>query len=271
VRKISGLLLFLFILGGCRSAKEDARALAESAYYELKDSRFDSRILREAGLKIDKGKKANPQEPWVYIAEAEFRLETGYTIGSWFDSATYTPGTVAGVLDVALNAYELDSSNCTAEAMLARIYIIKGDNQTAFTHMRRIYDRDPDNFYPPFLMGRIYLKSAHPEQAIPHLEQAERLAQRTFQKLAAMNGLEDAYALCHRPADEERMVKELIALEPDNAYYYESYGLFLERAGRLKEAITSYRTGVNLKPYPNIVRLLNQATRKSDSLSRARI
>ena len=83
--------------------------------------------------------------------------------------------------------------------------------------------------------------------------------------------LAKAYELCNRPADEERMDKEILRLEPDDAYHYEAYGHFLERAGRLNEAIISYRKGAELKPYPNILRLLGEAMRKSDSLSRTRI
>jgi tetratricopeptide (TPR) repeat protein len=265
------ILLSLPLVCGCRSGKAEARALAEAAYYELKGDPLDVRVQRDAELKIGRSKRANPREAWAYLAEAELRLDTGYAIGSMFDSSSYGPGTVAGALDAALRAYELDSSNHTAEAVLARMYIIQGDNQTAFVHLRRIYDQDPANFYPPFLLGRIYLKSAHPEQALPHLEQAERAAQLGFQKIAAMSALAKAYELCDRPTDEERMDKEILRLEPDDAYHHEAYGHFLERAGRLDEAISSYRKGAALRPYPNILRLLHEAMQKRDSLSRTRI
>jgi tetratricopeptide (TPR) repeat protein len=272
MRKVAVPLLSLSIVVGCRSlSKEEARTLAESAYYELKGHSLDSDTLRDVRLKIGKCKKANPGEAWAYIAEADLILDEGYLIGDRFDSSSYHPESLDSALDAALHAVELDSLNNTAAAVLARAYVIKGDNETAFALMRKVYERDPTDFYPPFILGHIYLKSENPAQAIPHLEQAERLAKLGFQKYAAKSALSDVYFQCGRPDDEERLDKELIRMDPDDAYSYESYGSFLVRQGRLNEAIANFRKGAALKPYPHILWLLDQTIRKSDSLSRNHI
>lgn len=261
-------LLLSVLVMGCHAKKESAKESAQEAFYGLKANVFNADSIQVASDKINAAEKSDPGEPWVYMAKSELALVQGYILNSWYDSADFRPGVVQEAFESAWQAYSLDSASSYTNAQLGMMYIVKEDRETAFRYLRKSYDADPSNFYPYFLLGIIYEKSANPDRAIPHFEQAEKFASRHFQKQAVWSNLAEVYGLINKPEEEEKLLLRLIEDEPANAYHHEGYGVFLQGRHRLDEAIAEYKKAVGIKPYPNVVRLLDEAVRKKDSLSR---
>ncbi len=82
--------------------------------------------------------------------------------------------------DAAIREYEqelqVSPSHVQARIEAGYLYLIKGEFDKALTYAREAEAIAPRNALPHNLVGRIFLATAKPEDAVPELEQATRLA-----------------------------------------------------------------------------------------------
>ncbi len=98
-----------------------------------------------------------------------------------------------------------------------------------------------------FLMGLTRARLGRSEAAIPSLEQAVRLDPDIPERL---NALAQAYEATGRDAlKTERLYRRALDLEPALADVRVNYGRFLEKQGRLDEAVDQYRLAIEEKPW----------------------
>ena len=99
-----------------------------------------------------------------------------------------------------------------------------------------------------------------PPEQTRHLYQGNSLADKYARAIALYKN--------NKITDSLKAVEDLIALRPQNAYFYELKGQFLFETGKLNESAMAYETAVQLMPDAPLIRLaLGQVLIESDNTS----
>jgi len=142
-------------------------------------------------------------------------------------------GTAAAALTIAAIFSALDVRRLAAYDDALTLW---GD---AFSHQ-------PDNYFVQVNLGVELLNSGHPEEAIPHLEDALKLNQIDAYKVHADLG--SALLRAKRPAEARKHLEEALRLKPEFAEAQGNYGHLLLHHGSLTEAIPRLQEALRLRP-----------------------
>ncbi|MBO7258197.1 MAG: M48 family metalloprotease, partial [Alphaproteobacteria bacterium] len=123
-----------------------------------------------------------------------------------------------------------------------------------FTHNARPISKDEQfDLMRAKLIGFLF-----PPEQTRHLYQGNSLADKYARAIALYKN--------NKITDSLKAVEDLIALRPQNAYFYELKGQFLFETGKLNESIPAYEQAVELMPNAPLIRLaLGQVLTESDN------
>lgn len=238
---------------------------AQEAYYQIEGNVFDPSQLRQAAIKLERARKAYPNDPWVYMTESLATLVSGYKIGDWYKLNTFTEGSVDRALDLAKMAVELGPNESQAYAHLARIYIIKRKYKTAWSLLNEAHERSPESFYPWYFRGIISEQMRDATRATWYFDEADKCAKYDYQREIVNIHRQAVAKFTGNLGGQERLLKENIDRNPSNPYGYGNYASFLMKQKRYDEAIDNWERAIRIAPYPHAVEQLEEAKRLKQS------
>jgi tetratricopeptide (TPR) repeat protein len=242
----------------------NARELAEEAYHQMEANVFTPNELSAAIRKLKAAQNSDPNEPFVYLTTSLAILVQGYKIGEWYDMEAFVEGTIDKAMTAANRALTLDPKLAHSYAHLARLQIVKKDFQKAQELLNTVQALDPESFYGWYFQGVLYEKLATPEKAREFLDKAESHVQYEYQRVLVNLHRQNVAALQKDFSEEEQLLKENIANDPENPHLYGNYAHFLMQHGRYVEAVEYWQKAIRLGPYPDAVKRLREAEQLRD-------
>lgn len=235
-----------------------AATVAQEAYYELEATVFDPTLIEKALDAIER-RDSEKNDSWRYLTASLAVLISGYKIGDWYSLKTFEEGTADRALALANKALQLDPKNSQSHAHYARLLILKGEYQMAFTMLNEAHRLDGNSFYPWYFRGIIAEKMRDAPRARSAFDEAERRVSHEYhnslinihrQKVAKFSKLYD---------EQERLLQENIAHNPNASVYYGNYAKFLMAHKRYDEAIAYWEKAIAISPYRQAIAELAEA------------
>ena len=204
--------------------------------------------------------------------------EPNFPVGHYFLAISYLLGGQMSLAQGSLiEALTLDRDFRDAELVLADIYYKKQEFDLSFEHVRRIIEREPENFRARLIMGNILLAQGqhdkailefdaarvlHPESTSPKyygafvsqltndIETALHLYLSVLQQNPDLMDATMAYAIMLVEMGEAKIVEsylnEAIALSPKNAFLHHILGEIYAIIGKKKAAIACFKQAISL-------------------------
>ena len=117
--------------------------------------------------------------------------------------------------------------------------------EEAKARFKRAIELDPRLAPPYYHLGVIHWLERDPNQAIPLLETAVKLAPKEFDYRYRLGA---AYYGVGQCADAARRLMAAVGLQPNHAAAWNDYGLALQRNGDRDTSLTAFRKAANLAP-----------------------
>jgi Flp pilus assembly protein TadD len=133
-----------------------------------------------------------------------------------------------------------------AHAVLARVYIEKGQPDLAEGELQSAAKESPQSVAARMQLARFYLSQRRPADAVVAAQEAEKLAPRNPEPLAVQI---DAYIAQGKADDAVATAGRLRALQGDTAFAYVLYGVVNEKAGRPADALAAYQVALDKEPH----------------------
>ncbi len=238
-----------------------ARELAQSAYFRIEANVFFPEELEKAQEMIEQAYELNPKEPYTRLAASLAILVDGYRIGDWYDRSTFDKGTVERAIEKAREAIALDRGLAQSYAHLARLCIIEDRHKDALDNIRKAKELDRRNFYPWYFEGIVYETIGNARLALKAFAEAEkRVALKHHRRL--LNGRRQNVAeMTNNFVEQERLLKENIANEPDDPYVYGNYAFFLKHQKRYDESVVQWENALKRGRYRHAEEQLEETKR----------
>jgi tetratricopeptide (TPR) repeat protein len=216
---------------------------------------------------IHRARSLNSAEPSSYFIVAELMAEQGH-----LDIAQ---GQLHTLMLTAPDARVLSEAQC----LLGEYRRDMGDNEGAVSYLTVASETDPDNANPWVALGDMAREEERYEDALRCYREAlardpegadiqvqmgyaflatdqRPAAEQTFLKAlendpseySAYLGLSECYRQIGRHEDQARMVKEAMALSPDDPDVWNAQGVAFEVTDRLEEATAAYEKALELDP-----------------------
>ena len=211
VRMVGLALLWCIPLPLAFADSKRSQSLAEEAYYQIEGNVFNRPVIEQAFAKLHQARRANPNDPWVYLTASLAVLVSGYQIGDWYTMRTFTEGTVAEALVLATKAVALGPSEGQCHAHLARLKIIQGEYRAAWDMLTEAYKHNPDSFYPWYFRGIIAEKMRDVGQGKSYFDEAEKRVAYAYQSSLINLHRQTLAKIAGDLAEQERLLKENIA------------------------------------------------------------
>lgn len=246
-RFVLGLLVLLAALAS--SATQAEVVAPREALRAMTASPFDHVVLRQAVTSLTYAVERDPEDPWAYIGFAHASLVRGYKKGSWFNKRSFDASAIDQAEDLLAKAIDLDDGISRAYAELARIRMIQGKYEEAWTVLNRAHELDRESFYAWHYMSVLHSYYRLYDKAKSLSERAEAQATEDFQlrwvlqqqrRIARAQG--DLVAV-------EESYREEIGLQPRRPHSRGNYANFLRGQGRLEEAKKYYEEALALGEY----------------------
>lgn len=245
-----GVLAFtstLILLSAC--ASEDARLLAEEAFYLLEDDPFSHEIRNKAMEDLALAYELNPDEPWVAVARSRLALELGYRRGSRFSKGNFNPKPLEAALFFAQEGVRLGPGESVAHSQLARVQIVHGQYRNAWDTLNSAYANDPDDFYPWYFRSVISTEMRERERAEQYIAEAEKRIVRPLHEGFVLGQRQNIVLAMGSEQEKEESYLVNIEHDPDDAYAYGNYGSFLLRRERYEEAESMLEKALSIRRY----------------------
>ena len=133
-----------------------------------------------------------------------------------------------------------------AHAVLARLYLDKGQPDLAERELQSAATEAPQNAAARLQLARFYLSQRRPADAIASAQEAEKLAPKSPEPLAVQI---DAYIAQGKADDAVATAARLRALQGETAFAYVLYGAVNEKAGRPADALAAYQAALEKEPH----------------------
>lgn len=253
-------LLVLLLGSACSSkASDEARLLAEDAFYALEGDPF-SHETREAALTdIVRASRLDPDEPWVAIARSRAALEWGYRGGSRFRADNFNSEALETAMQFAREGVRLGPEKSMAYSQLARVQIVRGEYREAWKTLNSAHANDPESFYPWYFRSVISVQMRDRGRAEQAADEAEKRADNHDQQRFVLGQRKSIALAMGSEAEKEASYRAIIEHVPDSPYAYGNYGAFLLRRGRYQEAEAMLEKAVSNGAYPAAVEDLEEA------------
>jgi tetratricopeptide (TPR) repeat protein len=235
--------------------------LAEQAYYEIESDILNRSAVESALAKLQRARTQKPKDPWPYLAMSLAVLASGYKIGDWYEMQTFSKGTVDKALALATKAVEVAPKESQSHAHLARILIIRGEYKKAWNSLNEGYNKNRGNFYVWYFRGIIAEKMRDVAHATSYFDEASKRASHRYQSMLVNLHRENIAKIAGNLQEQERILKENIAKNPNNPHIYGNYGYFLMKQKRYDEAIQYWQKAIELGPYREAVDRLEETKR----------
>jgi tetratricopeptide (TPR) repeat protein len=258
-------LLWLIALRTALAGAAVPRSPAEEAYYQIESNVFNRHAISDAQAKLDQARRANPHDPWVYLTASLAVLVSGYTIGDWYSPQTFVEGTIDKALDLAVKAVDADPQESQGHAHLARLKSLQGDYKAAWEVLTEAYKRNPNSFYPWYFRGIIAEKMRDAVIGRFYFDEAEKRVAYKYQASLLNIHRQQLAKLSGDLAEQERLLKDNIANSPDKPHFYGNYASFLMSQKRYDEAIQYWQKAIELGPYREALKQLEQTKRLKQS------
>jgi adenylate cyclase len=159
------------------------------------------------------------------IAEEVIALDPDYPKGYTLLSSTYlaegmrkrdqsTRRSVARAFQLAQKALELDDSNIEAHLILSRIYLMRKQDEMAAAELEKAKSINPNSTEVAHALGRHYMQTARPHEALEMFEKAVRLdpvhAQKSYVNLGR------TYRLLGKHEEAVSIFKKAVQNAPDH-------------------------------------------------------
>ena len=236
-----------------------AKDLAEKAFHEISDNGLSRSARQSAMEKLERARKLNPQEAWIYVTESKLALLHGYKIGTWYEAESFMPGTVDRAIEIANRAVQYDPQFSRGYSQLAHLYIVNGNYDKAAELLETAYGLDNESFGVWLYKGTLALQMKDMETASKMFDEALKYATHEYERSTIRGRKRDIARIVGNAAEEERLLLEGIAEDPNDAYAYGAYAGFLMRHGRHHEAIGYWEKAIEIKPYRHAIRRLEDA------------
>jgi tetratricopeptide (TPR) repeat protein len=246
-------------------AEREAKDLARDAFYALDEKPFDVERRSKALEDIQRAAKQSPKEPWVAIATSRAILELGYSKGDRYRLTSFDPEAVEKAEEYAKQSVLLGPNESLAYSQLARVQLIRGNYRPAWDTLNQAHEKDPNDFYPWYLRGVLSNRMKNAERAKAALDEAEKHATQLYQGRLTLYERMTLAKLTGDLSAEERIYKQLIDLDPQNAHAYGNYANFLLSQKRYDEAIASYEKALSIASYPLAREQLERAKQLKNS------
>ena len=217
----------------CINRARSIQARESASYFILAELFSEQGHLELAQAELHKLMLLAPQVPALaeaYAMLGDIRCDLGDREGatSYFSLATETdpesptPWSALGDLAREDQRWE-DALRCYREAL----------------------KRNPDAADVQVQLGYVLLKLGRHEESEKNFLSALKADPGEY---SAYLGISECYRVMNRPGDELRMVREAMALAPDDADVWNAQGVALEVNDRLKEATEAYEKALSLAP-----------------------
>lgn len=230
--------------------QSSARELAREAYFEFEANVFNSVAKAAALEQLKRAYAIGPEEPWVLMAASLGNLVNGYRSGDWYEADRFIPSQLELALEFGQRAYEIAPSDPDVMAYAGRLAILTKDFDRAAELTRKAARADIDNFYPWYFNGILLKKLGHAESALAHFEEAEKRAFLPHHYRLVSTHRKHVARMQSNSDREEQLLKEAIVGAPEKARPYGNYANFLERTGRLEEAVQMWEEAIARETYP---------------------
>ena len=136
---------------------------------------------------------------------------------------------------------------------------MKKEFHEAAQHIAKAKELDSNSFYPWYFEGIWHEKQGQVAEANQAFDRAQQHATLAHHPMLVMKHREYVAKIGGDFALQEKLLKDSIGLNPDNAYSYGSYAAFLMCKGRYREAIVQWEKAIRITPYGRAVSQLEQA------------
>jgi tetratricopeptide (TPR) repeat protein len=243
---------------------DKARDLAQAAYHQIEAHVFEEDELRDAQNKLTEAEKLDSKEPFIKLAASLAVLVEGYNIGDWYEEKTFEPGTISQALNLANSALELDSDVSQTYAHIARLYIVMREFSQAEAFIQKAKNLDRENFYPWYFEGILFVKEGHAERAKSSFNEAELKITQNYQSALLNRHRQELAELENNPIEQEKLLKDNIAMNPSDPILYGNYATFLKNQGRYNESVIQWENALQHGYYRHAEEQLIETKRLRD-------
>ena len=246
------------------AAGSRARELAQAAYATAREHPFEGEVLQRAAADVETARGLDPNEPYVFLAISELALDAGYDGGDPYSAPNYDERNLRVAAAAARHATELDPALADAHIEFARVMIPMRDFNTVQHELFTAHKLDPENFYAWFYQAIAYWKQAKVAQSERALEGATAHAKTKHERRILLQHKTAVARSRGIPSEVEKAYKQIIELDPSDAWAHGNYANFLCEQSRWDACVNEYEIAVKLVPYPIAVRGLEDARKMRD-------
>lgn len=243
-------LLFTLLVSLMISVAKAGSMTPQDAVRAMNAFPFDRSVFQSSLAALTSAARHDPDNPWVYIGFARASLVQGYSAGSWFKMSSFDARAIEHAERFLIKAIELDEGISRAHAELARIRMIQGEYEEAWSVLNRAHVLDRESFYAWHYMSVLHYYYRLYDKALSLAGRARGEASETFQlRWVLQQERRVARAQGDLVAVEESYRREM-ELDPLRPQTRGNYALFLKGQGRLDEAKRYYEEALALGEYP---------------------
>lgn len=251
------IIIFTTGCGSPSCGEKTANQCGREIYYQLDEHIFNVEETRRAISKLRHAAKLDENAEWVNLSYSRLLLNSAYQVGDFYLKDSYNDSLLAESYKIA-SGVSTNSDLSQAHAHLARFQIIKGNYKKAWYTLNKAYELDNDNFYPWYLRGVISYFMRDYKKAEELFLESEKKSEFKYQRKLVTRYRQKVARKKGNYSKEEKLLQKNIRENPDNAYMYSHYAGFLKRQKRYKEAIKYYEKAIDIKPYNNAIRQLEE-------------
>jgi TolB-like protein/class 3 adenylate cyclase/Flp pilus assembly protein TadD len=222
--------------------------------YYRRNTRADTREARrlfEQAIALDPGYAS------AYVALAMSRVLT--VTSGWTEQ---TAEALAEAERLALKALELDSSNASAHAVLAEIYLSRQQFDLARSEFDQAIALNPNDAQSHATRGNVLVYGGEPEEAIKSFEVAMKLS--PTMDVVRSYSIGWAYYLAGRYDDAVRLSEAGVRQNPADYFNYACLAASYAQLGRMQDAARAAASTLRAWPFFHIETFASQFKREAD-------
>ena len=256
--------LILALAASAAAPADRARDLARDAWVTIRDHPFEMTVIEEAAKHLDEAMQLNKNEPYVWLGTAELIMNGGFGPGAAFSAEAYAPGTLEKALPVIQHAVKLDPKLADAHASLAYVLILLRKYPEARTEIDAARQLDPGGFRTNLYDAVWHWKQGNTASSREALKRATAVGTSPAEQRRILYLLESQAIERGDDVQEEKLLKLIVAVDPNDPWSHGNYGWFLIGKERYDEAVAEFQRAIAIAPYPLAEQGLHRAIELRD-------